>query len=76
MNMQERASLRNRHIVLAVSLPLTLIEVVDKYAESIGSRTTNVIRDLIREGLRQKAREVRAGRPATTVPIDRGRRAR
>jgi hypothetical protein len=74
MNMQERASLRNRHIVMALSLPLTLVEVCDRYADSIGSRTTTVIKDLIREGLRQKAREVRAGRPATVTPIDRGRR--
>jgi len=55
MNLSERNALRRRHVQLSMSLPLTLIEVVDRYAESVGLDTSAAITDLIRDGLRLKA---------------------
>lgn len=61
MNYDERQSLRSRHVTIPFSLPLTLVEVVDRYTESLSLdpnnkvNTSRVVADLLRDGLRMAA---------------------
>lgn len=68
MNFQERAALRSRHVTIPFYLPLTLVEVIDRYTESLsldpGNKvnTSKVAADLLRDGLRYRALTKRQGR--------------
>ncbi len=55
MNLDERNTLRRRSVQISISLPLTLVEVVDRYGESVGLGTSDTVADLIRDGLKLKA---------------------
>lgn len=61
MDYDERATLRSRHVSIAFSLPLPLVEVFDRYVDSLGIDPTNrvnsskVAADLFRDGLRAAA---------------------
>lgn len=61
MNLSERQALRSRHVTIPFCLPLTLVEVIDRYTESLSLdpankvNTSKVTADLIRDGLRYRA---------------------
>jgi len=65
MDLDERTALRSRHVSIVFSLPLTLVEVVDKYVDAQGLDPANrvnssqVVADLIRDGLRAAAARAR-----------------
>lgn len=73
MNFQERAALRSRHVTIPFCLPLTLVEVIDRYTESLSLdpankvNTSKVTADLIRDGLRFRAQQKSLARHATTT---------
>lgn len=71
MNLAERTALRSRHVTVPFSLPLTLMEVVDRYTASLSLDPANkvnssrVVADLIRDGLRFRADHAARNRALT-----------
>lgn len=55
MDFDEREALRQRHVTFGVSLPITLVEVVDRLADARGWTTAATIKHLIRGGLKAEA---------------------
>ena len=55
MNFEERESLRSRRVSFTVSVPITLAEILDVFAEARGMTTSTALAHLIRQGLRREA---------------------
>lgn len=51
MDYQEIQSIRNRRIAISINLPIALVEVLDRYADSQTLPLGRVVERFIREGL-------------------------
>ena len=55
MNFEERESLRARNVGFTASLPITLVEILDRFADARGMTTNTALAHLLRQGLRREA---------------------
>lgn len=62
MDFQERESLRKRHMNLTVYIPMTLVEVIDRLADSREWSASQTLEHLIRTGLRAEAEAAKNGK--------------
>jgi hypothetical protein len=60
MDLEEIIGMSKRMAAINASLPLTLLTVLDRFADATGMTVSQAIAHLLRQGLRREAEEVKA----------------